>query len=106
MTNLQMADIIMRDLQSLSPYYYCKAVSGSIYIKFEDVRIRSLRIADHKGISRYRYKWNLLSYWQLENKIVDHDYVRFYYNFNDYQEFVEHILNYEKAIKRNERNEI
>lgn len=53
-------DKVISELVSLGAYSYYSASSGSQYIKFKDPRIGSLRIGDHKGKSKYHYKWNLV----------------------------------------------
>lgn len=41
-------------------YIWHKATTGSVYIRFDDNRIGSIRIADHEGRSRLKYKYNLM----------------------------------------------
>lgn len=41
-------------------YIWRKATTGSVYIRFDDNRIGSIRIADHEGRSRLKYKYNLM----------------------------------------------
>ncbi len=53
-------DKVLEDLKPLGAYSYYSAATGSQYIKFEDPRLGSLRIGDHKGREKYRYKWNLM----------------------------------------------
>lgn len=50
---------ILKRLAHLKPYIYHRATTGSVYIKFENERLRSVRIGDHKGVSKYRYMWNI-----------------------------------------------
>lgn len=42
----------------LDPYVFHVARTGSCYIKFMDEDLRSLRLANHNNIEKYRYKWN------------------------------------------------
>lgn len=42
-------------------YLYHAATTGSAYIRFNDARIGSIRLGDHKGRSQYSYKWNVRS---------------------------------------------
>ncbi len=105
MTAKQVANHLTNDLKSLKPYYYCKAQSGSIYIKFADDRLRSIRIADHPGIKKYHYKWNLIKGWQESNQQPQSKYTRFFYSWDDYQSMVEHILNYACKIKAGDNRE-
>lgn len=41
--------------------YHISSKRNSFYIRFEDARIGSIRISDHEGIDRYRFKYNLRS---------------------------------------------
>lgn len=41
-------------------YIWHKATTGSVYIRFDDNRIGSVRIADHEGRSKLKYKYNLM----------------------------------------------
>lgn len=47
------------ELADVGAYGYHEALTGSRYIRFEDSRIGSIRIADHNGRPRYAYRWNL-----------------------------------------------
>ena len=52
---------VLETLSELLPYIYKKAVtSDSVYIKFGRIP-HSLRISNHTGRSKYRYRWNLRS---------------------------------------------
>lgn len=74
--------------------------TSSIYLKFEDVRLGSCTVRDHKGRAKYKYKWNLISGWDGESCVKDNGVNRFFYNFDQMAEMVEHIVNYHKAIER------
>ncbi len=55
-----LATFIAHELRDLNPEI-SRAQTGSIYIRFyTNLRLGSLRIADHPGRERWRYKWNLL----------------------------------------------
>lgn len=63
MAEQSLADIrkqIIRELGDVGAYLYYGAKSGSQYVKFGDPRLGSLRIADHEGIEKYPYRWNVL----------------------------------------------
>lgn len=40
-------------------YIWHVATTGSCYIRFEDVRLGSIRLSDHQGRSNLKYKFNL-----------------------------------------------
>ncbi len=48
----------MDALAEFKPRIYKRATTGSLYIKFELIP-HSLRVGDHKGRMKYRYRWNL-----------------------------------------------
>jgi len=52
-------DSVLTELKHLGAYVFYSAATGSQYIKFADPRVGSLRVGDHKGIEKYKYKWNL-----------------------------------------------
>lgn len=88
---------ILKQLAYLNPYIYHKSTStSSIYIKFLDERIGSIRVGDHNGIEKYRYRWNLrkdLNEIKLEN---DQGIVRHYYPFNQLDQMVADIKKYHR----------
>jgi hypothetical protein len=45
--------------QDVVAYVYHRATTGSVYIRFADSRIGSVRIADHNGRDHLRYKFNM-----------------------------------------------
>lgn len=50
---------IIEALAEFEPYIYKKAYSSdSVYVKFGRIP-HSLRISDHKGRKKYRYRWNI-----------------------------------------------
>ena len=42
-------------------YIWCVATTGSVYIRFEDNRMCSIRIGDHNGKEKLKYKYNIRS---------------------------------------------
>ena len=67
----------------LEPYIHVVAASGSCYIKFHYKEMRSLRIGDHGGYSKYRYKWNLRDDIDEYKKVFDKGVVRYFYPFEE-----------------------
>ena len=68
---------IFEKLAEFKPYIYYSARTGSVYIKFENSGLRSLRVGDHDGKEKYRYKWNLRydinkSYSENDNGVMRH----------------------------------
>jgi hypothetical protein len=60
-TAAEIADELVRQLRELDAYVYSSAVSGaSYYVKFPDAHVGSVRISDHPGRKKYKYRWNVL----------------------------------------------
>jgi len=85
----------------LKPYIYVAAKSGSCYFRFEDVRLRSLRIGTHNGRDKYRYKWNLRYDYDIPAVKNDHGVTRYYYPHKDLLCMATHMSNYYRKIKEN-----
>lgn len=88
---------ILSDLKHLNPYIYHESKNDSIYIKFENEKIRTIRIADHSGIEKYKYKWNLHVCGSMREEF-DNGVKRFYYPIGLYRDFIKHICNYANRI--------
>ncbi|MFX0183878.1 MAG: hypothetical protein ACFE95_12410 [Candidatus Hodarchaeota archaeon] len=87
---------VLKQLTYLNPYIYYRAKTGSVYIKFLDERIGSIRIGNHDGIGKYKYRWNLrkdLSEVKVEN---DRGVVRYYYPLNQIDQMVTNIKRYHR----------
>lgn len=94
-------DKILKDLVEYKPYVYHISKYDSIYIKFENEQLRTIRLADHSGRVKYKYKWNLNI---VGSKLVEDDrgVVRFYYPVGQYQEFINHFKNYAHKVIGNQ----
>lgn len=57
--------------ENLDAYIHHIAKTGSAYIKFKDERMGSIRIGDHDGRERYRYRFNLRS--DISKRYVEED---------------------------------
>lgn len=57
------AELLISRLEAkgIKAYIWHVATTGSIYIRFEEQRMSSVRIGDHDGREKYKYKWNLRS---------------------------------------------
>lgn len=53
--------IIELKKEGIGAYVWHVATTGSVYVRFEDHRIGSVRIGDHTGIDKYQYKFNIRS---------------------------------------------
>jgi len=88
----------------LKPWIYTIAQTGSVYVKFADTRMRSLRIGDHNGREKYRYKWNLRFDVKDSFEETDRGVHRFYFAFSDIDGMVKRMKQYKEAIEQNETN--
>ena len=94
-------DRVIKELDDLGAYIFHIAKSESTYIKFKDVRLRSLLICNHGNIARYRYKWNI----ELSGKTRTEDDKgtrRFFFNEDDLKTFFDRLRKYKATIDRNE----
>ncbi len=84
------------------------ADSASVYIKFAEYRLRSLRISTHDGKrdrmdqihERYRYKWNLRQDVTRNYIKRDRGTVRFFFGWNEVEALVIRMAEYLRAIER------
>lgn len=76
---------VLSALKVHGPWIYHKArTTSSVYIKFASEHLRSLRIADHKGIDKYKYKWNVnVGYTGPPFMSLDENIERYFYSPND-----------------------
>lgn len=59
MTEKEISDSLVRWLEPYGIIKWHKNSNHSFYLKFRDVRLGSIRIANHKGRERYRYTYEL-----------------------------------------------
>lgn len=90
-----LAEEILFRLESvgLRPYIYHLAFTGSIYIKFKGPYsfIGSLRVGDHSGIEKYRYKWNLRHDIDKYYEELDQGVIRRYYPIAQFDKMAEEM---------------
>ena len=94
-------NIVLSELKDIDARLYNHAKSGSVYIKFCDERLRSLRICNHGNIPKYRYKWNIELGGTTRTE-VDNGVKRFYFADNDLRNFYKRIRRYWRTIKLND----
>lgn len=95
--------MIIRELErkGIVAFIYHGALTGSVYVKFGDSRLRSLRIGDHDGRSKYKYKWNLRSDIASSGEIMDHGVRRFFCRWDEWGKLIDRIKGYHDAILDN-----
>lgn len=98
-TTKQIANKVISELSDLGAYIANESYStNSIYIKFNDERLRSLTIRDHNTIKKYRYKWNIRLDKKKSYEQIDKGAKRFIFSVNDLDKFYERIRIYHKSI--------
>ena len=63
MNHEPIANKIISELSNvgIKAYIWHVANTGSVYIRFDDIRMGSIRLGDHEGRSKLKYKWNVRS---------------------------------------------
>lgn len=89
---------VVKRLQVLGAYLFYSAGTGSQYVKFTDPRLGSLRIGDHGGREKYRYKWNLLRGHGEFKREQDRTVIRRYYDWKQAELFYEEIVNEQERL--------
>ena len=96
---------VLTELKDLGAYVYYSATTGSIYIKFEDARLCSLRIGDHDGKEKYKYKWNLRFDIKDSYETWDGGVRRFYFPITQVSKFVTRLRKYYSTIQEQDNKE-
>lgn len=55
----KIAATLIKELERWGAYEYYVASTGSVYVKFPHWGLGSIRIANHRGIQKYDYRWNV-----------------------------------------------
>ena len=88
---------LLVDLEAQGCRLHKQALTGSTYLKFSDASMGSIRVADHRGKSEYRYRWNLDVTMTGSKSIVDRGVTRHFYGPDAYDPMVYDI----QAFRRN-----
>ena len=76
---------------NIKAYLYCEAKSGSFYIKMENKRLGSIRISDHEGRKKYKYKYNVRFDMLDSFTEIDRNVKRFYCPPKQYRKIIKKI---------------
>ena len=76
--------------------YYAKTTK-SIYLKLDYGVCCGIRISDHNGKKKYRYKFNLIKQYKGPKQKNDKGYIRLYYDYNNTEELINDVQNEKKA---------
>ena len=85
----------------INAYIWHKATTNSVYIRFEDVRLNSIRISNHSGRNKLKYKFNLRNDMGLSKSIwkKDGDIWRYYVPFNQWRDLITAIIERNNQVK-------
>lgn len=61
MNKTQISNILKEELEPYGLLFWHESKHGSLYYKFKDTRLGSIRISDHKGRDKYNYRYELYS---------------------------------------------
>lgn len=74
-----------------------EAKTGSIYMWLDEGLAYHIRISDHEGPLRYKYRYNMLTCPYLHKRRHNGDTVRFYYNPDEFYKMISAILSVRKS---------
>jgi len=104
MTVMQDNVKIMRELRKaldrngIKTVVYKIAQSGSIYIKFENTKMGSLRIGDHQERSKYAYRWQIRTDLEEYQLVDEKGHKQFMYPSSKINDLIGHISNYYRKV--------
>lgn len=97
------AEKVIAELKTVGvdAYIWHRATTGSVYIRFEDSRVGSIRIGNHEGRKHLKYRYNLRNDLKLkEGKwIKDGDKWRFFAPFERWRELIPLVASQYKKVK-------
>ena len=95
------AENVVKMLNSLNIqcYIWHLATTGSVYIRFDDVRMGSIRIGDHPGREKLKYKWNIRLDKVKEGWRKD-DTWRYYVRHNNWKNIIPFIQKRAEEVKQ------
>ena len=99
----KIADQLILKLNALGVgcYIWCRATTGSVYIRFEDVRMGSIRLGDHDGKDKLKYKFNIRSDWKGKNLqwLKDGEQWRLYIKSNEWESLIPILVKRAEDVK-------
>ena len=76
--------------------YYAKTTK-SIYLKLDYGVCCGIRISDHNGKKKYKYKFNMLKEYNGPKQKNDKGYIRLFYDYSNTDELVNDVQNEKKS---------
>lgn len=102
MTTYQIADELCNRLSEFFIVHkYCATSTKSIYIKLDYGVANSIRVSDHKGIEKYKYRYNIRKDIDEKYDEIDGGYYRKYYPFKDIGDLILDVI-VDRELKKKE----
>lgn len=93
MTTYQIAEELCNRLaEFFIVHKYCATTTNSVYIKLDYGVANSIRVSDHNGIEKYKYKYNIRKDIEEKYEEVDDNYLRKYYPFKDIGDLILDVI--------------
>lgn len=118
---IEVSDILIKKLKQkgfLISKYYARTTK-SIYLKLDYGVCGGIRISDHNGKKKYKYKFNLIKQYKGPKEKKDEGYTRLYYDYGNTEELIEDVQkerkakinkyglhNYQEYMKENSRDNL
>ena len=67
--------------------YYARTTK-SVYLKLDYGACCGIRISDHRGKKKYKYKFNLIKQYEGSKTVLDKGFIRLFYNYNNTEELI------------------
>ena len=101
MDSNNMADTLIKSLLNMGfiVHRYNAHSTSSIYLKLDYGVACGIRIADHPGKKKYRYRFNIIKDYEGDKVILKNGLICYFYDFNE----LENVL---KAVQEEKQNKI
>lgn len=96
---IEVSNKLIKDLkkQGFKIHRYYAKTTKSIYLKLDYGVCGGIRISDHKGKKKYRYKFNLIKKYNGIKQVNDRGYIRLFYDYNKTKELLNDVQNEKKS---------
>ena len=99
MDNINIVDTLIKSLLNMGfiIHRYDAHSTSSIYLKLDYGVACGIRIADHPGKKKYRYRFNIIKNYEGDKVILKNGLICYFYDFNE----LENVL---KAVQEEKQN--
>ncbi len=118
---LEVSNKLIKDLRKrgfLVHKYYARTTK-SIYLKLDYGVCYGIRISDHNGKKKYKYKFNLIKQYKGQKQVNDRGFIRLFYNYDNTEELLDDVqkarkekinkyglVNYKKFMIENSKDDL